>query len=630
MSWVQIPNLTPAIGLDGGELLEIVQAGTSRRATASQIAALVPGASSVQALTPEQFGAIGDGVTNDTTAFAAMFTYSYITGKNYIWLANKYLIGNVTITLENTFIAGTCGFGELNVLSAFGTVTSPYTLRGQLRQIATTTLRVAPGTAFRNVAFVRNGLASIPATTPAGSLAIYNSYGDVAITANSASTDIEQCAFYGYNYPVYLVNNAGSSLLCRLVFRQNFVDCYNGPYVSSTGEPDSIEDTYMYPSLTVDVRQTVTMSLTSPGVVTQTAHGYADKQRVFFRTTGTLPTGVVADTVYYARVINANTYNLSATDSGPLINFTVGQSGTHACSVAESRERPGNAIFLSNRDTRSRIVDNDCFGYALGFQIGESGGNYASGVDVFDNNIEMPPTTINTQGISAVCEYFSGSRNTLIGQRRPVYVDALASSGNDTIELVENDVTPSGIATYAFHIERGYPIAIGNMVQGSGTQTAFETGAGYVGGIFNANRPYNCAIDYDILTAAKASTRINGWSPWITYSPTITAETGTPTTVSTSMQYRIGSETVQTEGSVTCTAKGTAVGALFYTTPGGYNPTRNGNVGTGSIQLLSGDMLQLYSDTSGKIGVRRYDWSDPWANGARYEVQASYYVQNVW
>ncbi len=86
---------------------------------------------------------------------------------------------------------------------------------------------------------------------------------------------------------------------------------------------------------------TVTITIASPGVVTQVAHGLTNGTTVAFSTTGALPTGIVAGTVYY--VVNAatDTYEVSATSGGASINTSGTQSGTH--SVISSPNK-GNAL----------------------------------------------------------------------------------------------------------------------------------------------------------------------------------------------------------------------------------------------------------------------------------------------
>ena len=98
MANITIPQLPMAIALDGSEQMEVVQAGVSKRATVAAVsstayatanlvnyAAAFSGGSSqtVQTkldrmLTVMDFGAVGDGVTDDTAAFAAaMAPYEY-------------------------------------------------------------------------------------------------------------------------------------------------------------------------------------------------------------------------------------------------------------------------------------------------------------------------------------------------------------------------------------------------------------------------------------------------------------------------------------------------------------------------------------------------------------------------
>lgn len=57
-------------------------------------------------VTPEEFGAIGDGTTNDSSAFNACIAKANETGK-YVFLSNKmYLIGNTLTNISNTNIIG--------------------------------------------------------------------------------------------------------------------------------------------------------------------------------------------------------------------------------------------------------------------------------------------------------------------------------------------------------------------------------------------------------------------------------------------------------------------------------------------------------------------------------------------
>lgn len=100
-----------------------------------------------------------------------------------------------------------------------------------------------------------------------------------------------------------------------LDFNTNRIYVHNG---NSTTHQYWVYNTLNNPTYTSN---SVTVNVASPGVVTQTAHGYAVNDPVVF-TAGTLPTGLVVGTVYFVRNPTANTFELSATSGGASINTT--------------------------------------------------------------------------------------------------------------------------------------------------------------------------------------------------------------------------------------------------------------------------------------------------------------------
>ena len=86
-------------------------------------------------------------------------------------------------------------------------------------------------------------------------------------------------------------------------------------------------------SKTAKLGQTTSVAITiaSPGVVTWRGHPLLADWPVKFTTTGALPTGFVAGTVYYVvgASITANAFQLSATVGGAAIDTSGTQSGTH-------------------------------------------------------------------------------------------------------------------------------------------------------------------------------------------------------------------------------------------------------------------------------------------------------------
>jgi len=84
------------------------------------------------------------------------------------------------------------------------------------------------------------------------------------------------------------------------------------------------------------VVNTITMTIGTPGVVTQVAHGYAANTPLEFSVSsgGTTLTPIVTSTVvYYVKtVIDADNYTVSSTAGGAALDFSGTQSGTHYAS----------------------------------------------------------------------------------------------------------------------------------------------------------------------------------------------------------------------------------------------------------------------------------------------------------
>jgi microcystin-dependent protein len=77
---------------------------------------------------------------------------------------------------------------------------------------------------------------------------------------------------------------------------------------------------------------TATVTIATPGVVSWTAHGLKAGDPFLMRTSGALPTGITANTVYYVlegTSYTANAFRFSATPGGAAVNTSGSQSGVH-------------------------------------------------------------------------------------------------------------------------------------------------------------------------------------------------------------------------------------------------------------------------------------------------------------
>jgi hypothetical protein len=99
--------------------------------------------------------------------------------------------------------------------------------------------------------------------------------------------------------------------------------------VGSVGE-------YVYcvanPSGTPGSTTTVTITIASPGVVTWAAHGLTGNSPVVFSTTGALPTGITAGTVYWVvgASITTNTFQIATSIANAIAGTAVNTSGSQS------------------------------------------------------------------------------------------------------------------------------------------------------------------------------------------------------------------------------------------------------------------------------------------------------------
>jgi hypothetical protein len=157
---------------------------------------------------------------------------------------------------------------------------------------------------------------------------------------------------------------------------------------------------------------TVTMTIASPGVITDTAHGFSASQAIKLKTTGALPTGLTANTWYYVKNPTTNTYELSATPGGASINTTGSQSGVHTRYASSNNEVYGNGwpaggpTLANVTQTQAAITDvsvNDAMLDADDVSVVASGGSIGPTYKalLYDHTNEYPIAFIDFGGSQA-------------------------------------------------------------------------------------------------------------------------------------------------------------------------------------------------------------------------------------
>lgn len=139
--------------------------------------------------------------------------------------------------------------------------------------------------------------------------------------------------FLNCNTPLQYMNNGGASTIalptsdgqCTL----QVINGFNAGAITLTGNSATLStgDTF---SSALTKSATVTITNASPGVITWTAHGLLANAMVFFSTTGSLPTGLTVNQIYFVvgTSITPNTFTVSLAAGGTAINTSSAGSGT--------------------------------------------------------------------------------------------------------------------------------------------------------------------------------------------------------------------------------------------------------------------------------------------------------------
>lgn len=206
----------------------------------------------------------------------------------------------------------------------------------------------------------------------------------------------------------------------------------------------------------------VTITNATPAVVSNTAHGLSTGDQVFLTTTGGLPTGLTANTLYYVVRVDANSYNLATTRAnaygGTKIATSSAGSGTHTAFDCPYGLGDGSTTFtlpdfrgrvLAGLDTTggtaaSRLTNPATTAGGVYGNLGSSGGeqahtliitelashNHAPGAGIYNNS--DTPTTGASNGVRL---------NVTPNQNFP----ATSNTGGD---VAHNTVQPVQLANY--------------------------------------------------------------------------------------------------------------------------------------------------------------------------------------
>ena len=200
----------------------------------------------------------------------------------------------------------------------------------------------------------------------------------------------------------------------------------------------------------------VTITIASPAIVTWTGHGLGAGDPIVFRTTGALPTGLAAGTLYYviAAGLTANAFEVSATPGGAAVNTSGSQSGVHAGWYAPFGDGDGSTTFgipdlrgrtPFGRDTMDGSAASRLTGSAAGGLDGTNLGNVGGEQAHTLTKAEEAPLTVTVLTRSSAAAFGTAvrvARPSTTGTQDTIPMDTDGGSGT------HNTVPPGIVLNY--------------------------------------------------------------------------------------------------------------------------------------------------------------------------------------
>lgn len=185
-----------------------------------------------------------------------------------------------------------------------------------------------------------------------------------------------------------------------------------------------------------DFSSTVTITIASPGVVTWTGHNFLANEPIILSTTGALPTGLTAGTIYYVKSPAADTFRLSATPNGADINTSGSQSGVHTASNTSRFTIPSGVtkvrLWAHLRVTNATSAD----GYSI--SISKNGSLSYNGTG---RGSQTSSTVLELTAITSVIEVTTGDYfDCRLFSSSDTSIDIIAARSSFAIEVIEATV----------------------------------------------------------------------------------------------------------------------------------------------------------------------------------------------
>jgi hypothetical protein len=215
---------------------------------------------------------------------------------------------------------------------------------------------------------------------------------------------------------------------------------------------------------------------------TLASNGFSLGTPLRYTTTGTLPAPLVPNTTYYARDPATNTYRVSATPNGALINITDAGTGTHTVQ-GQAYNVSSTGVITSNNGSNPFNTTGAAAGTAV-----QATYNKADGTVLYTTNVGLQPISFT---VDATTDIITSPYHNFVNGDRVKFIGAsLAAPLVAGTEYEVGDVTNVGLVNATFKVYKDH--AVVNLTTAG---TAPQTVSTFAGVQINTGSPTIPSLD---------------------------------------------------------------------------------------------------------------------------------------